>query len=394
MSDASASGSSPRRIRLANAVAALRLLHSAGPMSRAELARRLGLNRSSSGQIVAELTESGLVRENNAVEPLETRSAGRPGILLELVPEAAVFIGIEVGVEHISAVLVDLAGQTRAQRQIAFDAPPSPVEATIRRAVDLAFEGLDPVLTGRCRGVGVAAPMHIRPDGRVALAPLIGWRDLDLTGIIAKALPIRAPVMIENDANAFAIGASYKRGPSGVTLFLLMETGIGGGILIDGKLLRGGHGLAGEVGHMLVPGSGGISLEQLIGREPLLARYRENTGATASLQDFIAAVRDREPAAVTIAEDWSHHLGATLFQACRMIDPDRIVLGGSVAALYPLVAARVAAHMAAPAAVSFPAPPIVVDEAPEFGAAYGAACLLHQRFLSAESEALLAEDAA
>jgi predicted NBD/HSP70 family sugar kinase len=252
---------------------------------------------------------------------------------------------------------------------------------------------MTPEVRSRCRGVGVSAPMHISPTGRVRVAPLIGWRDLDLARVIDEALPVRAPIMIENDANAFAIGDSYKHGPSGVTLFLLMETGIGGGILIDGKLFRGGHGVSGEIGHMLVPGSGGISLEQLIGREPILQRYRVETARPESgLPDFLASVRDREPAAVTLAEDWSRHLGYTLYQACRLIDPNRIVLGGSVAALYPLVSARVAIHMATRAAVDFPAPQIVVDEDAEYGSAFGAACLLHQRFLSAESDALALDD--
>lgn len=396
MTDTSNQGSSPRRIRVANAVAALRQLHSAGRMSRADLARRLGLNRSSSGQIVAELTESGLVREVEAPATRSDaiRSAGRPGILLELVPEAAFFVGIEIGVEHISTVTIDLSGTVRSQAQVKHDSASTTVTASVARAVELAFSGLSPEMKSRCRGVGVSAPMHISPDGRVRVAPLIGWRDLDLTRVIAEALPLRAPIMIENDANAFAIGDSYKHGPSGVTLFLVMETGIGGGILIDGKLFRGGHGLSGEIGHMLVPGSGGVSLELLIGREPLLNRYRVEAAQTGvELPDFLAAVRDREPIAVTIAEDWSRHLGFTLYQACRLIDPDRIVLGGSVAALYLMVSARVAIHMATRAAVDFPGPQIVVDEDAEYGSAFGAACLLHQRFLSAESDTVVLEDA-
>lgn len=396
MNETAPNGSSPRRIRVANAAAALRLLHSVGRMSRAELARRLGLNRSSSGQIVAELTEGGLVREVEATAGGEgVRSAGRPGILLELVPDAAFFVGIEIGVEHISAVTVDLAGEVRQQAKVEHDASAAPVEDTVARAVDLAFGQLTPEMRLHCRGVGVSAPMHISPDGRVRLAPLIGWRDLDLAAVVARCLPARLPILIENDANAFAIGDSYKHGPSGVTLFLLMETGIGGGILIDGKLFRGGHGLSGEIGHMLVPGSGGVSLEQLIGREPLVNRYRAEAALPeADLAAFIAAVRDREPVAVGVAEDWSRHLGFTLYQACRLIDPDRVVLGGSVAMLYPMVSARVATHMATRQAVDFPKPQIVVDEDAEYGSAFGAACLLHQRFLSTESDALTAEDGA
>ncbi|MGB8818793.1 MAG: ROK family transcriptional regulator [Rhizobiaceae bacterium] len=395
MNDIVTTGSSPRRIRLTNLVAALQNLSDSGRMSRAELARRLNLNRSSSGQIVSELTQCGLVREvENAELPQEAviRSAGRPGIMLELVAEAAFFVGIEIGVEHISAVTIDLTGAARTHNKVAFDTPSATVKEAITRAFDLAFGAMSAEMIERCQGVGISAPMHIRPDGVVSLAPLIGWRDIHFVQTAQAALPVAAPIMIENDANAFAIGDSYKHSQSGVTLFLLIETGVGGGILIDGKLFRGGHGLSGEIGHMLVPGSGGVSLEQLIGRDVLTKRYRAGTSnPEADLQDFLSAVRDREPIAVSIAEDWSRHLGAALYQACRLIDPERIVLGGSVAALYPMTAARVALHMNVKQAVTFPIPQIAVDEDAEFGSAFGAACLLHQRFMSLENEVLGSE---
>ena len=375
-----------------NVIAALQNLAAAGRMSRADLARKLGLNRSSSGQIVSELTQSGLVREvsdSDMQREATLRTAGRPGILLELVPEAAFFVGIEIGVEHICAVTVNLAGRARTHSKLAFDTPAARVEEAVDRAVELAFDAMQPEMIQRCQGVGISAPMHIRPDGLVSLAPLIGWRNIQLVNFVEAALPVRVPVMIENDANAFAIGDSYKHSPTGVTLFLLIETGVGGGILIDGKLFRGSHGLSGEIGHMLVPGGGGVSLEQLIGREVLIKRYRsEGPNPNSDFQDFLSAVRDREPIAVSIAEEWSRHLGYALFQACRLIDPERIVLGGSVAALYPLIAARVALHMTTERAVTFPAPQIVVDEDAEFGSAFGAACLLHQRFMSIENDVL------
>jgi predicted NBD/HSP70 family sugar kinase len=355
-------------------------------MSRADLARKLGLNRSSSGQIVAELTQSGLVRDVEGPPPVGlARTAGRPGILLELVPDAAVFVGMEIGVEHISTVTIDLAGRRLGQRKRPFETAGARIEEAVELAVELALGEMDRSTVAQCRGVGVSAPVHVRADGRVTVAPLIGWRDPPLARIVEAALPVSVPVMIENDANALAIGDSYKHGPSGVTLFLLMESGIGGGILIDGKLFRGGHGLSGEIGHVLVPGSGGISLEQLIGREVLVRRHRAEAARPQSeFSDFLAAVLEREPIAVSIAEDWSRHLGFTLQQACRLIDPVRIVLGGSVAALYPMVSARVAAHMSARQAVDFPLPQIVVDEDAEFGSAFGAACLMHQRFLSSD----------
>ena len=96
MSDFSSLSSSPRRVRQANVAAALQAIFAGGQLSRADLARQLGLNRSSSGNIISELIGNGLVREVAEDAPKPTR-AGRPGILLELVPEGACFIGVEIG---------------------------------------------------------------------------------------------------------------------------------------------------------------------------------------------------------------------------------------------------------------------------------------------------------
>jgi predicted NBD/HSP70 family sugar kinase len=397
MNDTVSIGSSPRRIRQNNIVAALQTIYAHRSLSRADLARKLGMNRSSSGEIVAELTEGGFVQESDesGKQRLEHSRAGRPGIMLELVPDAAFFVGIEIGVEHISAAVVDLSADVRACRKIAFDTPSSTVEEAVAQGVELIVSAMAKGMIGRCKGLGISAPAHIRPDGIVTLAPIIGWRDVSLKEIGRSAFPAAVPIAVENDANAFAIGDSYRHGAAGVTLFLLMETGVGGGIMIDGKLFRGGHGLAGEIGHTLVPGSGGQKFEQLIGREVLIRQYREAVGRKhADLQEFLGGVRDRVPAAVNIAESWSRHLAYALLQACRLLDPDRIVLGGSVASLYPMVAARVAVHMSEGQNIPFPSPEIVVDDDAEFRSAFGAACMLHQRFLSLESEEFGSEDGA
>lgn len=383
-------GSSPRRIRQNNVVAALRCIYAFGHLSRAELARKLGLNRSSSGQIIAELKESGLVHERERHEPRSGghARAGRPGIMLELIADAAFFVGIEMGVEHLASVLIDLTGRVRDKRILPFDTAGVSVDGSVERAIGLALEGIGAERLPRCQGLGVSVPAHIRARGVVSLAPIIGWRDIPLEDIVRAKFPVDIPIVVENDANAFAIGDAYKRGRSGVTLVLTIETGVGGGILIDGKLFRGAHGLAGEIGHTLVPGSGGRKLEHLIGREALVSQYRAVRGtASGDIAGFLADVRDRVPEAVRIAEDWSRHLAFALMQACRLLDPARIVLAGSVAPLFGLVAARVRHHMEQDPEVPFPSPEIEVDEDAEFGSAFGAACLLHQQFMSLDIDA-------
>ncbi len=391
MNDFTAIASSPRRIRQSNAIAALEVLYRAGAMSRAELARKMGLNRSSSGNIVAELTAGGLVREvaeDKARRAVPLR-AGRPGILLELEPDAAFFLGAEIGVEHVATTVIDLAADVRKSTVEPFDGRSVAVGEAVARAVDQVFRDLPEEMRSRCEGLGFSAPAQMDREGRVLTAPLLGWRDVDLAAIARTVLPVDMPVMVENDANAFAIGEVHSRPGSrrGVTLFLVVESGVGGGIVIDGRLFRGGHGLAGEIGHMLVGEGEDRELEQIIGLERLMRDWRGVArGPHSTLDDFLGEVRDREPEAVAIADAWARHLAHALVQACRLIDPNRIVLGGSVAALFPLVAARVAAYVRDFQAPTFPIPEIVRHEGATSGSAFGAACMMHQRFMSLDDQ--------
>ncbi len=358
--------------------AALRALYEHGRMSRANLARILGLNRSSSGHIIAGLMDRGLVQEMPDSAP--TPGPGRPGILLDLVPGAMRFLGLEIGVEHISVIELDLAARViRAETQ-GFDGATAPVALALAQGLAMAGR------PERLAGIGIAIPAQMDSNGGLRLAALLGWRDLDVVAMARTvgALPDSLAVRAENDANAFALGVTWGRRQSvpGVTLLVNMETGVGGGILIDGRLFRGGGGMAGEIGHMHL-GPGGATIEERLGLGRLLTDYR-----VPRLADFLAAVTDREPRAVLIAEDWAQTLAFALTQTCRIVDADRVVLGGSVAALYPLVAARVQAHRIAALSHAFPLPPIELAPDSTFGAAFGAAAMMHQRALTGEDAPL------
>lgn len=377
----------------------MRALHRAGRLSRAELARMLNLNRSSSGHIIAELTSAGLVQEvidDRAERPSYGR-AGRPGVMLELVSDAIFFFGVEIGVEHITAARIDLKGKIDSVKSEPFNGPSMSVEATIDRAVELSLGAIPQELWSRCEGFGISTPSQMSKNGFIRLAPLLGWQDVNLVEVVRSRLPIRVPITVENDANAFAIGATYGQSEvhPGVTLFIVLESGVGGGIVVDGQLFRGANGLAGEIGHMHIAGEPGHgrNLEQLIGLENILTQYRKISGrSNPDLDDFLADVRDREPHAVSIAEEWARSLAYALVQTSRIIDADRIVLGGSVSALYPLVAARVAAHIQSAQEPSFPIPSIILNEEATVGSAFGAACMLHQRYLSLESNRFLEDN--
>ena len=389
-----------RGIRQRNELAAMRALHQCGQLSRAELARVLGLNRSSSGHIIASLTADGLVREVGMAAQTQAAyaHAGRPGILLELVPTAAAFLGVEIGVEHITVVEIDLSSRILSRRIEPFDGRAVDVDEAVSCAIGLAFETLRAGRLERCEGIGVAVPAQMDRNGLIRAAPLLGWENVHLADRVRAALPVAMPVVAENDANAFAIGASHRdrQAHAGVTLFLVMESGVGGGIVVDGALFRGGRGLAGEIGHLRINGATepDRSLESVLGLECILTAYRAVSIQPApSLGTFLTDVRDRVPGAVAIAEDWARALAFGLIQTCRIIDADRVVLGGSVAALYPLMAARVMHHIRMMQEASFPMPVIETNDDETVGPAFGAACILHQRYLSAESSRLVEDPA-
>ena len=217
MLDPALTATSPRRIRQSNEIAALRALHRFGRLSRAELARKLKLNRSSSGHIIAGLLASGLVREtaeDPAGRPAPAR-VGRPGIMFELVPSAVFFLGVEIGVEHVSTAEIDLEAGVVASHVEAFDGPAVSAEAAIAQAVALAFRSVAPERFDRCEGLGVSMPAQMARDGFVRVAPLMNWENIDVLGVVRRALPVPVPVIVENDANAFAIGATYGRGELG-----------------------------------------------------------------------------------------------------------------------------------------------------------------------------------
>lgn len=352
------------------------------------------MNRSSSGNIIADLMAAGFVREvyqDDRPKRIGQGRAGRPGTLLELVPDAMFFLGAEIGAEHITAVEVDLAANIVRSATEALDVTAIPAGEAIAAVVRLAFRDIPAERLGALGGFGLTGPGQIDAAGRVRTAPALGWKDVDLTRLTEAALPVKVPVLAENDANAFAIGATYSqtRAQSGVTVFLVVDSGVGGGIAVDGRLFRGGRGLAGEVGELRMPGPDGGSLEQAIGLGHTLARYRSSTRREdLALQDFLTDVRDRAPRAITIADDWAQALAFAVVQIACVIDPDRIVLGGAMAQLYPLVAARVAAHIRDLRGENPSTPEIVLNEDAAHGSAFGAACLMHQRFFLLENERL------
>ena len=388
----------PQSIRYLNKVQALNALFRGDGMSRSDLARRLGLNRASVGYIVQDLLTEGLAIEHPEAERSDSNQrSGRPGIVVSLNPVGAEFVGVEIGVDHITVAIVDLVGNECRRYSIDYATATKSPKIGLRKVTELIHETIESPAErkSRVRGVCVAVPGLVR-DGVVVNALMLGWRDLPLQDILQDTLGSDMKVMVENDANALAIGVTYPlpSNPNETVACLNIENGVGGGIAIGGKLFRGAAGFSGEFGQLPLGGKGFCAgpfrsghLESYIGKEAVLARYKANGGAaTQDFNVFIQALERQEKEAVKTAYDWADRLAQGLTQVIHVINPGKIVLGGSVSKIYPHVQHRVQNTVKKEFLAGFPVPDIGLPSSSNGGTASGAACLLHQFMFSIDDE--------
>jgi glucokinase-like ROK family protein len=236
------------KVRKINKSIVMNTLRLHSPISRARVANLTGLNRGTVSNIVNVLIEEGLVSEN---EPEESK-VGRPGISLGLRPDGGSVIGLEIGVDFITIVLTNFVAETLWKKRI--DLSPSESQTgIISQAEQLVEHALSIAHEQRIRplGVGVGLPglINLR-RGELIIAPNLNWRNVPLRLMWNQRF--RLPIFIENEANLAALGEYYFGVARGVDNFVYLSSGIGlgGGIMIDGNLFRGGHGYAGEIGHI------------------------------------------------------------------------------------------------------------------------------------------------
>lgn len=385
--------SMPRAVRHINEVRVLDSLYRLGTSTRADLARELGLMRSTVGNLVAGLIEQGMVLEREVSGSTPGGRAGRPGQHLQLNPGHSAIIGADIGIGHLSVVAVDLTGRLIESKTVEFEAPRSDVDPAVRKLTEMIRRAIRRLPPGQvARGLCVAAPGLIdREKQTVMRAPVLDWHDVPLPRLLQQALQWEGSVSLENDANAFAAAELYGRARAGMddALFVYLDAGIGGGLVSQGKLLRGHHGYAGEIGHIHL-GERGFdpqtalqgSFESYVGRNALMAKYRHQTGDAAGLAEFVAALEANEPVAHRVAVEWAWWLGRGLASLVAVLNPARVVLGGPLAGIHAHVDARVMDSVRKHSVTPYPLPPIEVTGLGIDACAFGAAMTLHRSLFS------------
>jgi len=301
-----------------------------GPLTRADLSRLTGLAKSAVSRLVDELLKEGLLQEGAFTSP----PLGRPGTLLHLRPGARFALGAEIGVEGTVLLALDWRGEVLWAKEWAQPKEAGP-EERFRRLREEVFPRAEGAL-----GLGFTLP-GVVVGNRLLYAPNLGWRDLDLTPYLAS-FPL--PALAENDAKASALSEVFFHGEANLA-YLVLSTGLGVGVVSEGRLLRGANGAAGEVGHWLGPGEAPCAcgrkgcLETELGLGALLRHYQALGGEAEDLEALLAEAKRGETLALRSLAHLGEALGRFLANLAVAYDPSRVVVGGKAAELFPFLEA-------------------------------------------------------
>ncbi|WP_129844323.1 ROK family transcriptional regulator [Streptomyces sp. RFCAC02] len=322
-----------------------RVLHTvaaAGPLSRADVAARIGLTRAAVSTLVDELLRGGLLQERG---PGRSGTVGRPGTQLLASDRGPCGIGAEIGVDHLAVCVMDLRGTVRVRadheaRNQGSD--PAAVLATLggmlRGAVERAARA-----DLRPAGLAVAVPgLVLRDTATVLRAPNLGWHDSDLADLLPPGL---GPLTVENEASLGALAELWSGPPipdRDSFIHVSAEIGIGAAVVVDGELLRGAHGFAGELGHVPVRPDGPPCtcggrgcLEVYAGEDAVLRAAGIEPGPGVRMAALTARCEAGDRIALRAVTRAGTALGIALSGAVNLLDPRRVVIGGSLARLAP-----------------------------------------------------------
>ena len=329
----------------------INILKKQGPLSRANISAISGLNRSTISAIINDLIDEGWVRETI----FQADKIGRPGMLLEINPAGGFAVGMDLGVDFILSVVMDLSANVIWRKRIETD--PAEGQTLIQeKAFDLTAEAIriGKQHCFRALGIGISVPGLVDVhQGVLKFAPNLKWKDIPLRLLWTQQFHL--PAIIENEANAAALGEFYYGAAKGIENFIYIAAGygLGSGIIIDGELLRGNKGYASEVGHMTTDPNGDLCscgkrgcYEIQIGPRAVINRAdklitEEGIGSTFlqinhrnangfSYDAIVDAARKKDKVAVKALEEVGCKLGVLVSNLVNIFDPKMVILGGAL----------------------------------------------------------------
>ena len=315
----------------------LSLIRDGEAVTRADLARRTGLARSTVAQRVEALLAHRLVYEAGG----SASTGGRPPTVLAFNRSAGVVLVADLGATHSRLAVSDLAGAPLAER--AFD---SDVARDPEIVLDWVYERFQELLADAGRtdddvrgiGVGVPAPVAFSRGEPVAPPMMPGWDGFSIPGWFSRHYD--APVLVDNDVNIMALGEHWTHWRDCEhLLYVKIGTGIGCGIVSGRRIHRGAQGAAGDIGHVRLAGHDDVvcrcgnigCLEAVAGGRALAAKLADAGLEATSSRDVVRHVRAGEPQAIQAVREAGRCLGEVLAECINFFNPGAIVIGGDIA---------------------------------------------------------------
>jgi predicted NBD/HSP70 family sugar kinase len=320
------------RLRENNRRAITLLLAGHGPMSRADLVRGTGLSRTTVSSLVGDLIAAGHVVETERGTPHKGGS-GRPPLLVALATPRGGVAGVDIGHGHVRVAVADRRGIVLAEQTETVN-----VDEDGRAALDRAARMVRSLVTGDLDAVGMCVPAPLdRRSARVRTGILPGWLEISPGEELHRRLGV--PVYADNDANLGALaehGHGAARGMSDV-VYVKIASGLGAGIVLGGRLHRGATGIAGELGHVQVGEDGQVCrcgnrgcLETMVSAPRLLALLQPAYDEELTVERVLTLEAEGDAGVRRVLSDAGRVVGRALADLCNSLNPELIVVGGSL----------------------------------------------------------------
>ncbi|WP_367179260.1 ROK family transcriptional regulator [uncultured Mobiluncus sp.] len=324
---------SPSSLRVANQKRVLAAIIDAGGISQAEISRRTGLAPATVSNIVRELTEAEILR-------LAEAASGRRGNTIAFAPDIGYAMGVSLEREQVRVGIVTLDHEIVDTRVI-----PLPAESTANVNKEMAVDLFDSMMAAKglknaqiVAGCIVVADA-VRSDGRLSnyTAMIPGLNGINLEDIAQEVSPF--PILTENDANAGALAEHMWGAAKDIDDFVYIEasSGIGAGIMADGKILYGTGGISGEIGHLPIPNhhelckcGGSGCLEMTASVSAIMASLRSLGMPVHTLSDLYRLIEEGDVRATRRIHEAARAIGYVLAQVCNILNPKMIVIGGEL----------------------------------------------------------------
>ncbi|MEU8079929.1 ROK family transcriptional regulator [Catellatospora citrea] len=313
-----------------------------GPISRIDIARLAGLSQAAVTKAVAPLIGVGLVSDR--LESQRDGQPGRPANPLMVVPDALVCLGIKVNADEIVGVATDLttrilASDRRPLDSTKLDTVVDALEATVHRLVDLLGER-----AGRLCAVAVTVSGDVDTVGGIVReSAIMGWSEVPLAAILTERLG--RDVLVENDVRALTIGEHWFGVGVGTASFAIVTIGrgIGSGLHVNGEVVEGAYGVAGEIGHLpltppdrICPCGRRGCVEAVAGTPAIVAEVSRGHGRELSIGEVVDLAHRGDPLAVRTFEHAATVIGTAIATLVNLAGPELVIIGGEAVSDFDL----------------------------------------------------------